>query len=111
MKKMIYYSKDIRCKVSYIKYLGLYRLQIQERRFFIFWVDVYRWMTVKEGFWGESERHPILTGSYHLGNSYEVWMTGTLDIKKRVFEFLNEYLSEKGKQMKSIERVKNFMNQ
>jgi len=95
MKNFIYHSKNIRCRVRYIKYLGHFELQIQERRFFVFWANVHKWMTVKEGFWGESDRHPVLQTSYQFGNNAEAWRTGTLDIKDRVKYFFKEYFQAK----------------
>lgn len=109
MKKYIYYSDDLRCRIRYIKYLGHYELQIQERRFFIFWINVYRWMTVKEGFWGESERHPILRNSYQFGNNAEAWKTGTLVLENRVKDFFEEYLQEKIREAENYERIKNLL--
>ena len=109
MKKYIYHSDDIRCRIKYIKYLGHYELQIQERRFFIFWINVYRWMTVKEGFWGESDRHPVLRTSYQFGNNAEAWKTGTLVLENRVKDFFEEYLQEKIREAENYERIKNIL--
>lgn len=109
MKKYIYHSDDIRCRIRYIKYLGHYELQIQERRFFIFWVNVYKWMTVKEGFWGESDRHPVLRTSYQFGNKAEAWKTGTLIIKNRVKDFFEEYFQAKSLEAENYERIKNLL--
>lgn len=66
-------------------------------------------MTVKEGFWGESDRNPVLKTSYQYGNNAEAWKTGTLDIKCRVKEFFQEYFQEKNKDAANIERIKNLL--
>ncbi len=109
MKKYIYHSDDIRCRIRYIKCFGLYELQIQERRFFFFWVNAHKWMTVKEGFWGESDRHPVLRDSYQFGNNAEAYKTGTLDIKIRIKEFFKEYFLEKNREKANYERIKNLL--
>lgn len=109
MKKYIYHSDDIRCRTRYIKNLGHYELQIQERRLFFFWANVYKWMTVKEGFWGESDRHPVLRTSCQFGNNAEAWKTGTLDIKSRINEFFKEYFLEKNKAAENLERIKSLL--
>lgn len=109
MKKFIYHSVSIRCKIRYIKYLGHFELQIQERFFLLFWINVYKWMTIREGFWGESDQHPILRCTYENGNNSEAWMTGTLDIENRVRDFFKEYFFEKNREESNIERVKNLL--
>jgi len=109
MKKHIYYSDDIRCRIKYIKYLGHYELQIQERRLFFFWVNVYKWMTVKEGFWGESDRLPVLRTTYQFGNKAEAWKTGTLVIEDRIKDFFKEYFQEKNREKANYERIKNIL--
>ena len=109
MKRYIYHSDDIRCRIRYIKYLGHYELQIQYRRCFFFWVNVHKWMTVKEGFWGESDRHPVLRTSYQLGNNAEAWKTGTLVIEDRIKDFFKEYFQEKTREKANYERIKNLL--
>lgn len=56
------------------------------------WINVYKWMEVKEGFWGQSKRLPFIKNTYRYGNVSECYMTGTLDLKKRVMEFFQEYI-------------------
>lgn len=109
MTKYIYNSKMLRCRIRYVKYLRHFELQIQERRFFIFWVNVFRWMTVKEGFWGESDDHPVLQTSYQYGNKAEAWKTGTLDIECRVKAFFQEYFQEKNKEAANLEKIKSLL--
>jgi len=93
MSNNIYYNSDLRCKIKYVSYLNHYHLQLQ-KKFLFFWIDVYKWMTVSEGFWGESDRHPILRDTYMYGNECEVYKTGSLDLKKRAIEFCEEYLEK-----------------
>ncbi len=109
MAKYIYNSKKLRCRIRYVKYLKHFELQIQERRFFVFWVNVYNWMTVKEGFWGESDRHPVLRTSYQFGNNAEAWKTGTLSIENRIKEFFKEYFLDKEKEAANHERIKSLL--
>lgn len=108
MKKYIYYSKKVRCRIRYVKYMRHFELQIQERRLLWFWVNVWKWMSIKEGFWGESDRHPILRSSYESGNSCEAWKTGTLDIRDRIKKFFEEYYLEKNREVSSIKRIKSL---
>jgi hypothetical protein len=109
MKKFIYHSETLRCRVRYIKYLGHFELQIQERRFFVFWANVHKWMTVQEGFWGESDRHPVLRTSYQFGNNAEAWKTGTLVIENRIKYFFKEYFQAKKREAENYERIKNIL--
>ncbi len=109
MKKFIYHSNTIRCRVKYIKDFDHIMLQIQERRFFVFWLNVHQWMTVQEGFWGECDRRPILRMSYSSGNRTEVWRTGTLNLENRIKEFFQEYFQEKNNEAANIERIKNLL--
>ena len=90
MEKFIYKRKDLRCKVKYVKLHQHYELQLQ-KRVLIFWVKVYKWMTVQDGFWGECERFPILRNYYQFGNKSECYKSGTLDLPKRVNAFFDEY--------------------
>jgi hypothetical protein len=66
-------------------------------------------MTIKEGFWGECDRHPVLRTSYQFGNNAEVWKTGSLDVEGRVKEFFQEYFQEKNKEAANIERINNLL--
>lgn len=109
MKKFIYHSHKVRCAVKYISDFNHIVLQIQERRFFVFWVNVHRWMTVQEGFWGECDRRPMLRMSYSSGNITEVWRTGTLDLEGRIKEFFAEYFQQKDKEVAMNNRVKGLM--
>lgn len=100
-QKFIYHSKSIRCRVRYIKYYDHFELQIQ-KRFFAFWVNVYKMMTVKEGFWGEEysfwrelDKTAALKASSLYGCISEAWKTGTLVIENRVKDFFEEYFKSK----------------
>jgi len=108
MNSFIYHSKNIRCRVKYIEYMGHFELQIQERRFLVLWISVHKWMTVKEGFWGESDQHPILRISCQFGNNAEAFKTGTLDIKSRVKSFFDEYFQVKKRDAENHEKIKNL---
>lgn len=66
-------------------------------------------MTVKEGFWGESDSHPVLRNSYQYGNKAEAWKTGSFNLEGRVKEFFQEYFQEKNKDAANIERIKNLL--
>lgn len=109
MKKYIYNSKNVRCRIRYVKYLKHFELQIQERRFYVFWVNVFRWMTVREGFFGESDDHPILKTSYQCGNNAEALKTGTLNIEIRVKEFFREYFQEQKNEADNIKQIKSLL--
>ncbi len=52
-------------------------------------------MTVKDGFWGESNLRPILRMRYSNGNLSEAYLTGTLNVKHRVNDFFQEYFDYK----------------
>jgi len=108
MKRFIYHSHKVRCVVKYIKDFDHFRLQIQERRFFIFWVNVHQWMTVKEGFWGECDRCPVLRMSYLSGNMSEAWRAGTLNLESRTKDFFMEYFQQKNKEAASANLIKNL---
>lgn len=91
MTKYIYDNNNLRCRLKRTGHKNQIELQLQRKAWRFFWVNCFRWMTIAEGFWGECEAHPMLSGSYQFGNRYEVYMTGTLNIKKRVLEFFKEY--------------------
>lgn len=91
MEKYIYHSKDLRCRIKLTGYKNQMELQLQKRCFLFLWINCFPWMRVNEGFWGESSRLPILRGSCNYGNKSEAYMTGTLDLKKRVDELFREY--------------------
>lgn len=92
MKNFIYHDKNLRCRLKTTGYENQIELQLQ-KRFGFFWINVYKWMHVKEGFWGQCERFPILKNSYAYGNESECYMTGTLDLPKRVREFFQKYFN------------------
>lgn len=91
--KYIYeeYNPNLRCRVKWVAYLSHYELQVQRRWFWFIWINCFPWMTVSDGFWGECERFPVLHNDYIYGNRSESYMTGTLDIKKRVAKLFKEY--------------------
>lgn len=90
MKKYIYKDNSLRCRLKTTAKNNQIELQIQ-KRFGIFWFDVYKWMHVSEEHLGECERIPVIKMSYAYGNNCEFYMKGTLDIKKRVSDFFTEY--------------------
>lgn len=89
-KRYIYHDSNLRCRIKKTGYKNQVELRIQ-KRYFIFWINVHKWMHVSEGFWGECERFPTLISSYQYGNVSECYMTGTLDLNARVDAFFNEY--------------------
>ena len=103
MKTFTYKDNNTRCRVKSAEYGSGIELQIQERYLFIFWKNAYKSLDVSEGFWGESERIPILKLGYMGGGEREVYMTGTLNLKNRVYQLFDEYFD-------CIERRNNMKN-
>lgn len=66
-------------------------------------------MTIKEGFWGESDQLTVLRNSYLSGNSAESWKTGTLVIENRIRDFFEEYFQAKNREAQNYERIKNIL--
>lgn len=95
MKAYVYKDNSaVRCRIKYEKDQGHYSLQIQRKKW-MFWISEYAWiMLVQEGFWGEN-RVEIIKTSFASGHASEAYRRGTLDIKKRAAEYIEEYLSKK----------------
>jgi hypothetical protein len=91
MEKFIYHDKILRCRLKATGYKNQIELQIQ-KRYFIIWINVYKWMHVQDGFWGECERFPVIKLDSSYGHNSEAYMSGTLDLEKRTKEFFKEYL-------------------
>lgn len=94
--KRIYYYKNLRCTIKYVKYLDHYHCQLQVKWLFMFWNDVGCFITLKEGFWGEDRPGRInpMVNTYRFGDISECWITGTLDIKKRVSQMFKQYVQD-----------------
>lgn len=105
MKKFIYKGKDLRCRIKYSKLLQHYELQIQKRSFLV-WFNVYKWMTVRDGFWGEGGPIKVLKDSYQYGNMSECYPTGQLNIPERVEFFFDEYYSDLDERSRNAEIIK-----
>lgn len=90
MKTIIYKNENLRCRVESIPNNKI-RLQLQERYLCIFWKNCFQFIEVSEGFWGESERLPMLKLSYTGGGKSEVYKTGTLNLKNRIEQLFQEY--------------------
>jgi hypothetical protein len=65
-------------------------------------------MTVKEGFWGESERRSILVNYYDTGQKSEAYMTGTMNLDARVEGFFDEYFEQENYALIMKEKLKNL---
>ncbi|HYD92239.1 MAG TPA: hypothetical protein VEA37_12220 [Flavobacterium sp.] len=95
-------EQPYRVRIKYREVYNHFGLQVQKKWLFI-WFDVGKWMTVKEGFWGENwnkARNPLVL-DYSLGNIHECWKTGTLDLLDRARIFLIDYFCDmRRKQLK-----------
>lgn len=112
MTKYIYHDKHIRCRLKLTGYGNQIELQIQRRRF-VLWFNVGEWMHIDEGFWGEcrDKNHPLyknaLIMDYQYGNISETYVTGTLNVKERVQKFFQDYFYS----IREINKtIKNFNN-
>lgn len=114
MAKYIYYNKELRCRIKYVKWLNHYECQLQKSSMCIFWINIrgvdgFR-LDLKEGFWGEDwpppfDRNP-LRSSYQMGGHNESWKTGTLDIENRVRQMFKELLADNRQRKQFQNKIK-----
>ena len=90
MKHYIYSNKIFRCRIKTTGYENQLELQLQKKWLF-FWVNVYKWKHIKEGFWGENDRLGVMQTGYRSGNVSESYPTGTFNLKEIVDSFFFEY--------------------
>ena len=102
MSKFIYHSTELRCKIKYEKGYKHYHCQLQERRFGFLWLNVYKFLTLKEGFWGEGGPIKMLRDTYRYGDFAEVYATGDLHIEERIKEFFKQYMEAKLKDQQAL---------
>ena len=104
--KYVYFSNKLRCRVVYDHTFRHYKLSIQRVFWGIFWIYVDSWwMTVKDGFWGESDFLPVLRMTYLSGNSAEAYKKGTLNIDSRAMEFMKEYIDDINNRNEAMSRL------
>lgn len=106
MTTFIYKDKNIRCRVNKIFNSNKIKLQIQKRYLFIFWENAYKYIEISEGFWGESERNPILKLEYFGEGESEIYMTGTLSLENRVHQLFQEYFAYVKRESDTKNRIK-----
>lgn len=98
MKKYVYYNKKIRCRVRPSKiFVNQIELQIQRKEWFFFWGNSLFFRVDLEECEFDSLDHPARRINPHIvsfvyGGHLEIWEKGTLNLKKRVQEFLKEYI-------------------
>lgn len=90
MKHYIYSNKILRCRIKPTGYENQLELQLQKKCIF-FWVNVYKWKHIKEGYWGENDRLGVMQTGYIYGNVSESYPTGTFNLKEIVDSFFLEY--------------------
>jgi hypothetical protein len=106
MTKHIYDNKKLRCRLRQDG--KSIQLQLQKRSF-LFWLNCFPFVDVKESFWGEDcyTGNPMRM-SYAMYGYSESWKTGTLDIRKRVLELFKEYYQEVREENKRAEKFKSI---
>lgn len=107
MKKYYYtLNRTYRCRVKYISLHDHFELQVQKNHWFWGYENKGRWVTVDEHRPKPEENLRLgnpLTDSYQFGNISESYAKGTLDLPKRVSDFIKEV---KGAEVERLLRVK-----
>lgn len=111
MIKYVYSEVEgYRVKVKTDTYFNQLELQPQ-KKWWIFWFNISKWMVVEE----ETTDHSIndlvrgmnpRQNYYNYGNVHEIWRKGTLDIRRRAEQMIDEYFKEKFEREKFLSETK-----